>query len=219
MNYSYLLPNWFFGFSIGMELLFGIVTLLVAMFAFRIFSVTKERKTRLFGTSFLLIGLSYIIWAGINFWFSYIDPEGLREITIEGLALIGVTSLYAYMILFISGLVTLAYIACDVKKGKVYYMLMGLSLLVIAASFYKLISFRILSVFLIAVIAYHYLEEYLNNKNRKTFLVLLAFILLFLSSLVFAFSSAYYMAYVIGHILELAAYMLILINLIKSVKK
>ncbi len=219
MDYTYIIPNWFFGFDIAMELLFSLITFLVVIFAYRIGYFTKERKIKLFGTSFLLIGLSYIVWAGINFWFVNLGPEGVRELSIQSITLIGVLSLYAYMILFTAGLVSLAYLVCDTKKGIVYYLVFGLSLLVIFSSYYKLISFRILSIFLISVITYHYFEEYLRNKNKKSFLVLIAFLFLFSSSVVFVFSAIYYQAYVAGHILELVAYLLILINLIRSVKR
>lgn len=219
MDYTYIIPNWFFGFDIGMELLFSLITFLVAIVAFRIGQVTNERKIKLFGSAFLLIALSYLIWAGINYWFVNLSAGGYREVSIQSVAIIGVLSLYAYMILFASGLVTLSYLVCDSKKGKVYYLIFGLSLLVIFVSISKLVSFRILSLFLISVITYHYFEDYIEFKNKKSYLILLAFCLLFISSLVFIFSSVYYQAYVVGHVLELVAYVLILINLKKSVKR
>ena len=219
MLYSYFIPNWFFGFDIAMELLFSFITFLVAIFAFRVSSITKDRKTKLFGISFLLISLSYVIWAGLNFWSVKLVNTGFREISINSVAFVGVSSLYAYMVLFVAGLVTLAYIICSEGKGKTYYLLLGLSLLVVASSLYKLVSFRILSIFLISFILYHYFDEYLKNKNKKTLYVFLAFILLFLSSIDFLLLPLYYQTYVLGHILELAAYLLILVTLIKSVKR
>src|SRR3989344_2734487 len=203
MNYSYLIPNWFFGFDIAMEILFAVITFITAVMAFKINSVTKERKIKLFGIAFLLISLSYIVLGGLNFWFVNLVSSGFRQVTIDNVQLIGVVSLYLYMVLFASGLITLAYINCDVKKGKIYYLLFGLGLLVIAASLHKLITFRILSVFLLSFISYHYFEEYLKNKNKKAFWSLIAFSLLFLSCVDFIFSPFYYQAYVIGHLLEL----------------
>lgn len=219
MDYTYIIPNWFFGFDIAMEILFAIITFLVAIFAFRVGRLTKERKIKLFGMSFLLIGLSYLLWAGINFWFANLGPDGLQDLTIQGVTLIGTLSLYAYTILFTSGLATLAYLTCDVKKGKVYYLVFGLSLLVLFSSFNKLAMFSVLSIFLISVITYHYFEEYLKNKNKKSLLVLVAFLFLFVGNIAFIYSSVYYQAYVAGHVLELVAYVLILINLIKTVKR
>jgi len=216
---TYLIPNWFFGFDIAMELLFAIITFLVSVFAFKINSVTKERKIKLFGIGFLLISLSYFVWAGLNYWFVGLAQDGFREISINQAAIIGLISLYAYITLFTIGLVTLVYVSCNNPGGRTYYIMVGLSLLVIASSLYKLISFRILSIFLISFILYRYFEDYLKNKNKKTLLISLAFALLVLSNIDFLFLSVYYEAYVIGHILELAAYLLILVNLIKSVKR
>ena len=219
MDYTYIIPNWFFGFDIGMEILFAVITFLVAIFAFRIGYLTKERKIKLFGISFLLIGFSYLIWAGINFWFVNLGPDGLADLTVRGVAMIGSLSLAAYTILFTAGLVTLAYLTCDVKKGKVYYLILGLSLLVLFSCFNTLDMFGVLSIFLLSVITYHYFEEYLKFQNRKSLLVLVAFLFLFVGNVAFIYSSVYYQAYVAGHILELIAYLLILVNLIKTVKK
>ena len=219
MYESYLIPSWFFGFDIAMELLFAFVTFFVAIFAFKISSVTKERKIRLFGIGFLLISLSYFVWAGLNYWFVGLAQNGFREISLNQVAFIGIVSLYVYIGLFTMGAITLAYINCDNSRGRAYYLMIGLSLLVIASSLYKLISFRILCIFIISFILYRYFEEYLKNKNKKTFLVAVAFAFLLLSNIDFLFLSVYYEAYVLGHILELAAYLLILVNLIKSVKR
>src|SRR3989344_190786 len=110
MNYSYLIPNWFFGFDIAMEILFAVITFITAVMAFKINSVTKERKIKLFGIAFLLISLSYIVLGGLNFWFVNLASEGFRMVDINEVQLIGVISLYLFMILFVGGLVTIAYI-------------------------------------------------------------------------------------------------------------
>ena len=219
MNYAYVIPQWFFGFDIGMEILFAIITCLVAVFAFKINKVTKERKIWLLGVAFLLMGLSYIFLGVINYWFAQIASEQFREVSIGEIQTVGIVGVYLYMILFTSGLVTLGYLTAGMKKGKTYYLLFGLSLLVIASSFYKLITFRILAVFLLSFIAYQYFDDYLKNKNKKEFWILLSFTILFLSSVCFIFSPVYYPAYIVGHLFELLAYIIMLVVLIKTVKK
>jgi len=219
MRYSYLIPEWFFGFDIGMEILFAIIAFSVALIAFKINDVTKERKIKLFGIAFLLISLSYVVLGALNFWFVNLASEGFRMVDINEVQLIGVISLYLFMILFVGGLVTIAYITCDACKGKTYYLIFGLSLMVIAASLYKLVTFRILSTFLFSFIAYHYFEEFLKNKNRNAFWTLIAFALLFMGSVNFILSPVYYWFYIIGHLFELSAYLIILAILIRSVKK
>jgi uncharacterized protein involved in response to NO len=187
MHELYLIPNWFFGFDIGMEMLFAVVTILVSIIAFRIYSMTEDRKVKLFGLAFLFIGLSYIAWAGINLWFTQLIGDETRELSIESIATIGVIGLYSYIILFISGLINLVSTTCESYKGRAYYLLFGLSLLVIVSSINKLITFRIVSAFLLFFVAYHYFEEYLKNKNKKTLYVMLAITLLFISNVTFIF--------------------------------
>lgn len=219
MGDSYLIPLWFFGFDIAMELLFGVVTAWVALFAFQIYNVTKERKIKLFAFAFLLTSLSYIILGALNFWFAHLITENFREVSLANVKIAGMVCLYAYMFLFTGGLVTLTYVTSDMKKGKTYYLLLGLSFLVIAVSLQKLATFSILSVFLLSFIAYQYVTEYFKNKNKKAFWTSMAFILLLVASFDFILSTFHYGFYIAGHIVRLLAYIIILFILIKSVRK
>lgn len=220
MYYSYLIPSWFFGFDIGMEVLFFLITLLVALFAFKISKITKERNIKFFGIAFLLISISYVVSAANNFWFVVQISNSFRELDLQHIAFLGILINYVYIVLFIAGLVTLAFITCNSAKwSKTYYLLLGLSLLVIASSMSPITSFRIVSLFLIFFIGYYYLEEYFENGNKHTLGTFFAFLLLFLAELDFVFVPVYYQAYIVGYLLELAAYLTLLGVLIKSVKK
>ena len=219
MTYYYFVPKWFFGFDITLEILFAMIALTVCLYSFKIYKLSEQREARIFGYSFLLISLSYIIWALLNFLILSRTNADITRVTIEGLANLGLIGLYSYIILFVAGLITLAYTKFKIKSGKVYYIILGLSLLVLAVSVNKIITFRIVSVFLLTFILYSYIEEYSRNKNKRTLMVIFAFLFLLLSNLDFIFSLTYYQSYIVGHILELVAYILILSSLISSVKK
>jgi len=221
MNEMYLVPSWFFGLDIGMELLFAVITILISVIAFKIYSMTQDRKVKLFGLAFLLIGLSYIVWAGINLWFTQVMGDEIRELSIQSITTIGLLGFYSYIVLYISGLINLVSTTCESYKGRAYYLLFGLSLLVVVSSLNKLITFRIVSAFLLFFVAYHYFDECImnKNKNRKANYIMLAVSLLLISNIVFIFDYYSYYSYVVGHLIELFAYLLMLISLIKSVKK
>lgn len=219
MHYSYLIPNWFFGFDVGMEILFAIITLLVAIFSFKVYNVTSERRIKLFGAAFVFISLSYVVWAGVNLWIVNEVSEGFREISLISPSPIDFVSLLLHVVLYTIGLVILTYAVSDFKYGKTFYLICGLSFLVLILGEYLLISFRILSVFLLAFITYYYLKNYLENRKASPLIILIAFILLVISNIEFVFSLFYYQSYIFGHILELSAYLLILFNLLRSVKK
>lgn len=219
MNYSYLIPEWFFGFDIAMELLFSLVTFAIAIFAMRVYNITKERKIRLFAMAFLLIGLSYLIWAFANLWFVSAVSEGFKSISLESFVFFDALAAYAFMILFTIGLVCIVYISCDLKEVKSFSLILGLSLMVIAASQYKLVTFRILSVFLLLFIVMHYVNEFTEKRNKQSLWILVVFTLLLIGSADFMLSPLYYQTYVIGHFLELTAYLILLGVLVKSIRK
>jgi len=235
MTYFYLVPKWFLKFSIGIEIFFAVIALAVALFAIKIYSISRQREIRLFGVSFFLISFSYLISTLINL--AVISPTIIRlaQLTTSNIARLGVVGIFSYTLLFISGLITLAYTTLRIKSGKVYYIILSLGLIIMITpliivtflygpiefrSLYTiLLTFRILSVFLLIFILYNYVEEYVRKKNKKTLLVVVAFFFLLTSNTEFIFSLAYYEAYIIGHILEFIAYLFILLSLILTIRK
>jgi len=192
---------------------------LVEVVSFKIYRISCERKIKLFGIAFGLIGLSYIIWAFANIWFVNLLSDGFKQVNLNQFLLLDAIAAYSFMILFTLGLLILVYIACDIRDLRFFSLILGLSLMVIASSQYKLITFRILSVFLLFFIVMHYVNEFAQKKNKRTQAIMIAFSLLLLGSADFVFSPIFYQAYIIGHLLEMAAYLLILRILIKSVKR
>ncbi len=219
MAYLYLIPNWFFGFGVAMEILFGVVAAAVAGVSFYLYHISREKALRHLGVAFLLIALSYGIWASMNIFVASTTHQEIREVSLENLALLGTLGFYAHMILFVSGLVTLTYITFKLKKGGVYYVMLGLSLLVLAASVNKLITFRILSIFLLSFIIYHYFFEWKASRNQRTLQICISLFLLLCSNIDFLFVAYYYPAFIIGHFVELGAYLLMLLSLMQTIKR
>jgi len=219
MKYNYIIHDWFFGFDIAMELLFAVIVIALSIVSARIYFITRETKIGLFSAAFGMIGISYIIWATANILFVKAVSEGFREITFDKFLHYDIFAAYAFMVLFTTGLLFLVFTSCDFKGVRAFSLVLGLSLMVIGASQYKLVTFRILSVFFLIFIVFHYINEYATNKNSKTFWILIAFTLLMLGSADFMFSSKYHYAYVIGHVLELSAYLVMLSVLVKSIRQ
>jgi hypothetical protein len=128
--------------------------------------------------------------------------------------LIGTLGIYAHMLLLAIGLITLVYATLGIKSPRTYYLMLGLGLVAVVASFNKIATFQIVSVFLLSYIVYHFFLQWQEHKNKNVLYTFIAFALLLASNLVFAFAGNYYSSYVIGHIFELFAYLIILKNLI-----
>jgi hypothetical protein len=214
MTYVYFVPKWFFGYDIAMELIFTIVTLAVAYYSFKVYNIYKQRASKLFGIAFIFIAASYFLWVLINLFLLSQINESTEGITINQANIVGLIGLYAYMLLFVIGLSILTYITLKVKGKRIFAFILLMSLFAILISYNKTVAFHIVSSILLVFIVFHYMTEYSQNKNKKTLIVLLAFLFMLCTSINFIFLSINYYYYVSGHLLNLIAYGLILTNLL-----
>lgn len=214
-------PIWFFNYNTLLELAFAIITLFVCIFSMNIYKLTKQRQSKLFSVGFLLISVSYFLQSLLNFQIlSEFNEHGsiLLE-DMKELASLSVIGTYLQILFFILGLIMLVYITLDIKKIRIYFLLAVITIFSLLLSTNKIyLSYVFSSIFLI-YISLHYFKNYINHKQIKTLLVLVAFIFLLFGSIHFIFSVNHLIYYIIGHVLELIAYLLIIINLILVVKK
>ena len=218
MAFFYLTPDWFSGFDIALELLFGIVTALVAFFSFKVYKVCEQRECKLFGWAFVFISLAYFLWPIINLFDLSDISEGVKGLDIENLSLLLLGSVYFYIIFFILGLVTLIYIAFNLKNDKLYALILSLSIIVVIFSSSPGLAFHFVSALLLLYISLHYFKKYKKLNDYNSFLVFGAFSLLFFARFILIFSNTNHLLYVVNHLTELTAYIIIAISLAKSLR-
>ncbi|MBU3923630.1 MAG: hypothetical protein KJ592_01820 [Nanoarchaeota archaeon] len=220
MAHPFVVPSWFFGYSIMFTLAFAIITLGLGLFAFKIHKLSEQKSTKLFGISFIFISLHYFIQSLLNFSIvSTLNQNICNIMKIDNINSLNTLGAYSHMLFFIMGLATLTYMTLKIENKTTYILLLILPIASIIFSQNKLYLFyAIASIFLI-FIAIHYLKNYLKNRQFKTLLILIAFIFLLFGNLHFIFSVNHGVYYIIGHFLELVAYLLILLNFILVLKK
>lgn len=221
MAQIYVVPNWFFGLSIGFEVFFALTTLLVAYYAIKLYRVSGERSLRRFGIGFILISLSYSLWAVMNALISKEMFEGMRELefSLNNIWLFSNIAVYLHAIFYVSGLVLIAYTTLKIESRKTLALLELICLASILACMkndYFIVY--LLSAVLALFIYFNYLEDYRRNKNKTTAAIMAAFVLLFAANIDFMLAANNYIHYIIRHILELGAYFIILASLIKIIK-
>ncbi len=213
-------PAWFFDYAMIFELIFAIITLAVGLFAFKIYKLSQQQSVKLFGISFIFISLHYFLQSFLNFSILSTLNRNICNImklnSIESLNIIGA---YSHMFFFLIGLITLTYMTLKIKNKTIYALLLILPLTSIILAENKLYIFYAMASILLIFIAIHYLKNYLKNKQTKTLLILIAFIFLLFGNIHFLVSVNHGTYYVIGHFLELIAYLLILLNFILVLKK
>ncbi len=218
MALLYLVPRWFFGFDVFLELVFALVTLGVSLYSLRIYYLSGQRECKVFGAGFLLISFAYLIWSGLNLFISARFGDGARELSFEQITYLGTMGVYAYVLFFTLGLATLAYMTLGSKRQLTYVLVATLSVLAIVFSSYKALAFYFISSFLLLFVVMYYVDLYRTTRRNSNFFVLVAFVLLFLGTVDFIFAALHNVHYVIGHILSLIGYGFILVSFISTLR-
>lgn len=209
----YLVPQWFFGIDIALEILFAFVAGLIAYYAFKIYRLGNQRESELLGAGFLLIAISYIVRALLNIFVLSEASGGYRELSLARATMLGMLGIYIHFILFTAGLITLVYMTGKVKSERLYSLLLITTIILILMSNAPAVAFDIVSsVFVLYVFGY-YIGEYPRHRNKKTLMIAGSFGLLFVGNALPLVLKSFGEAYVISHILELISYSLLFLTL------
>lgn len=215
----YVVPQWFFGIDILLEVIFALTAGLVAWYAFEIYRMADKRESKLLGIGFALISASYIMRGILNLFVLHEIQEGVRELSLSSVTFLGMTGIYLYWTLFTSGLITLVYMTAKVKNTRLYALLLLTTLTLLLMSNSPAISFGIISALFSLSIFLHYIVECHRNHNQKTMLIAASFGLLFASDAIPLILEGYMNPYVAGHILEFGSYLLLLLILFLTVRR
>jgi hypothetical protein len=212
-------PEWFFIYELIFALVYALITLAVSLYSFKVYRLSNQRHSKLFGVAFLLLSISYFIEFILSLSvLSEINETIMSVIDFQNIITLNNLSIFSHMLFFTMALVTLFYMILDVKSKVVYSALLFISVLFLLLAVDKVIFFFIFSSVLLIVISVDYLKNAINNKNKRTMLIVLAFVSLLIGHIHFIFSIANEIEYIIGSFFELTAYILILINLLKVLK-
>ena len=204
--------------SIGMEIIFALVTLLIAFYAFKIYKISYQKELELFGAGFLSICLSYIIWIVLNISaiVHLINSTGVYE-AVEALNLFK-SGAYAHMILFLVGLSMITFVTLKSGNKKNLLLLTALAIVPVFIAINQVAVFYSISVIFMLYLAIYYFTEYIHKKSKSLLTNFLAFASLAIGTLLLIFSLGNYIIYVVGHVFSFGAYALLLLNLLRSLK-
>ena len=153
----YLAPRWFFGYDVMLELAFAVITLIVGIYAFKVYKLSGQRQSKLFGIAFLFISVSYFIQSFLNFAIiSKLNEKICTALKINSVDVLNSIGLYAYMLFFITGLITLVYMTLRFKSVKTYSLSLIIIILSLLFTSNSLHLFYLLSSILLIYIFIHY---------------------------------------------------------------
>jgi hypothetical protein len=213
-------PEWFITYGLAFGLTFAVISLAVSIYSFKVHRLSGQRQSKLFGFAFLLFSISYFIQFFLNLAIiSELKETILNAIEFQDVITLNNIAIFSHMILFTLGLVTLIYMILGIKNRWIYSGLMFISVLFLFLSANKVNFFYILSSVLLVVISVYYLQHSIKYKNTRSVLMVIAFFLLLMGHIHFIFLINHEIEYVLGSFMELSAYILILVNLIRVLKK
>lgn len=210
----FLTPEWFYGYNIALELVFAAITFAVSFYAWKIYKVSEERNVRLFSLAFTFIFSSYIARALLNLViYLKLEEQICGFIKLQNIYLLNLFGTYIYSILFLVGILLIAYTALKIYSFQTFVLLFLLVFTSLYFTPFKTFMLYLLTLVLLAFVVYYYFRNYLRNKKVTTMLVLIAMMILATGYLSFVFAMNNPIYYFIGHVLEMIAYIIILVNL------
>ncbi len=219
MQYVFIVPSWFNGFDILLQLCFGIFALILAAYAFKIYRLSDQEQLKLFSIAFFSIAISYLIQVAVNSIIFYgFDDVVISMINLNRLFLLQLFGLYLHALFFSIGVIFLTYMTLKIKNYRVLSLLIILTLVSVLFSVNKLFLFYALCTVLLFYTVIYYLMHYVHQKKTGTLFVLFGMFFLFMSSLTFMLALNTGVSYVWGHVFELIAYVLLFVNLFMVLK-
>lgn len=223
---AYIISPWFFGYNLIFLIMFAVTTLLVSIFAYRIYKLTKQNQLKLFSTAFLAFSIGYMIQAVTHFLISSRLIElmigfraGRRVPPLGGITTLNNILYNSYVIFIMLGLILLIYMTLKVKNMKIMFLLFGVIFLSLIFTPGHLFLFHTLSSLLLGFIVLYYYDSYKAKKQLQKLVVLIAFVFLLLGELALIFSVQNATFFMMGRTLQLIAYLCILTNLVLIIRK
>ncbi|MBI5389313.1 hypothetical protein HZB01_02950 [Candidatus Woesearchaeota archaeon] len=218
MGHFIIMPSWFYGFNVLFEIIFTIITLVVGLYALKVYKISDQPSSKFFGIAFLFISAAYLVRSAVNLVLM-LTTEASGGTSSSGFihytSLIGI---YLHIALFIIGLSTFAYMTLKINNMRVLSLLLAILILAIIFSSNTLFMYYLLSSLLLFYITIYYLDNYFQSRQYKTLLALIAFVFLLFGKIHFIFALNHGTYYAIGYFLEFAAYGLLLTNVMRVIR-
>ncbi len=209
-------PQWFFGMDASLEAAAAVIALLIAISAFKIFRVTKDKKYFYFMGSFILLLLSFLSrafadvvvegiivkvpdgWGGLIFFLGYLSHIFL--------------ALAAYLILF-----AVTYKITDKRVLSLIFLLLIPGLLLSGSYF---LSFYVSSALFLVYITYAYFKNCCKVKRWASRLVFVGFVFITLAQIFFLLDAVTKrQGYVLAQISQGLGYLTLLAALLRTLFK
>ncbi|MEK6974682.1 MAG: hypothetical protein AABW41_05610 [Nanoarchaeota archaeon] len=209
-------PEWFYGLDTLFETFSIIVSFLVGVLAYKIYKLTSQKKYLNFCTAFLMIAaaLSFKIISNFVVFYKTVEKTfyGLFTVTYtHSFDFINLASLYLFRVMFLIAFLIILINIYGIKDKKIISLIVFLSIVSIFFSNFTYLLFHLILALVIGFISFHYFKNYSSKKRRTALLVMLSFLAIFLSQLMFIFYVYQTGFYVLAETFQLLGFLFLLL--------
>ena len=204
------LQTWFFIPNLIAELAFAAITLIISIIATKIFRITLSARLKTTAIAFLMLSISYAI-QGLIILLQYIIALNLHTVFFNGL-------LYLHFILNMMGFALLLYMSFNVNDVKVLSFVLLIPIVTLILHPNKQVYFYTVNTFMLLYPVAHFLINHLRKKHVRSLLMLMSFVGLMATNIVYAvlfgFVPSNERVYIMGHLIEMTAYVLMIFAIV-----
>ncbi|MBI2671254.1 hypothetical protein HYX18_04745 [Candidatus Woesearchaeota archaeon] len=217
-------PEWFYGVDTIFEVFSIIVCFLIAIFAYKTYNLTNQRKYFYFMLSFLLIAASLTFKIIANFVVFYKTVEksfyGLFIVTYtHSFDFINTVALFLFRFLFLIAFIIILANILNIKDKKIISLLLFFSFLAVIFSTFAYFEFHLTLALIVGFISHYYFKNYSIKKRKSAFLVMMSFMAIFLSQIMFILFILDKGFYALAETLQLIGFLFLLLAYLVILKK
>ena len=214
-------PHWFIGHDVIIELLFAMIAFSIGFYAYKYYKLSHNSNAKYFGFSFFFLAIAYLTLSITNLT-TIISLKNMVMLPLEEaseILLVNNIGFYIYALFYSLGILYLTFTTFKEKSKE--FQLLIIMMLIVSITFVseRIILFYLLTTLLLVFVTANYLSIYFREKKKETKIIAISFVIFLIGRIFYALSVHMGMFYFIGHAMELIAYILILINLIRVLRK
>jgi len=220
-----VLPQWFLGPDIMIDFFSFLILLIFSAISLKYYTLNKNKKFIYLGIAFVLIGLgelfNIIMNIGLYYDITIVSKVGRIVVTshiVKSIKIIYYIGFFLYRLLVMLGFYLLYY--TSKKKKSEFDFLMIIYFIVVSAIFSENVYYLFhttVSLIVLAVFV-NYSKLYIKTKSENTKILAVSFFVLLISHIMMVFSSINTSIYIGANFLQLAAYILLLMIIIRIYK-
>ncbi|MCK4670031.1 MAG: hypothetical protein KAT43_02415 [Nanoarchaeota archaeon] len=220
-------PVWFYNIDSIFEFVTVIIAILVAVYSYKCYKLSGDKKYKWFSMSFAAIGLGFLAKILTNFtlYHEVVKTKAIGLIIItsrfiqKDVFFISTTTFF-YHFLILLGLLGIYLILYKTFKQKQdIFILSFLIFISTIGSHYRYQVFHVTAIVLLFFIFRKFYQNYKKKLTKNTFYVAMAFCLLLISQILFLFLGLDVQLYVLGEVIQVVGFVLLLVAYITIFRK